>query len=133
MSINFKKVGSLIKIERTGLPLYYYEIINTNFSFIKESDNKISIEIVNTNNPTLKFLYNSITDISIDSVAVVDEDDFDTKIATIFADSNSGGGSVTIPSTAYASNTDAVTALGTGKLYKSTTLINGSPIILLTV
>lgn len=44
-----------------------------------------------------------------------------------------GGGSVTIPSTSYATNADAVAALGVGVLYKSTTLINGSPIILLTV
>ena len=46
---------------------------------------------------------------------------------------NVGGGSVTIPDTSYADNATALAALGTGKLYKSTTLINGSPIILLTV
>ncbi len=44
-----------------------------------------------------------------------------------------GGGSVSIPSTAYATNAAAVAALGTGVLYKSTTLINGSPIILITI
>lgn len=37
-----------------------------------------------------------------------------------------------IPATSYASNADALAALGSGKLYKSTTLINGSPIILTT-
>jgi hypothetical protein len=42
--------------------------------------------------------------------------------------------SVTIPDTAYASNADAVAALGVGKLYKSSTLsVNGSPHILITV
>lgn len=48
-----------------------------------------------------------------------------------------GAGTHTIatmpPATAYASNALAVAALGVGKLYKSTTLINDSPIILLTV
>lgn len=43
------------------------------------------------------------------------------------------GGSVYISDTMYDTNADAVTALGVGKLYKSTTLINGSPIILITV
>lgn len=42
------------------------------------------------------------------------------------------GGTATLPVTSYASNADAVAALGVGKLYKSTTLINGSPIILIT-
>lgn len=46
---------------------------------------------------------------------------------------NASGGSVSIPATAYASNADAVAALGVGVLYKSTTLINDSPIILITV
>ena len=44
-----------------------------------------------------------------------------------------GGGSGTIPETAYDTNAEAVAALGVGQLYKSTTLINGSPIILITV
>lgn len=48
-----------------------------------------------------------------------------------------GGGEVSIPATAYASNAEAVAALGVGVLYKSTTSIgpdgNGSPIILITV
>lgn len=46
---------------------------------------------------------------------------------------DSGGGSVSIPATAYASNSEAVAALGIGVLYKSTTLINDSPIILITI
>jgi hypothetical protein len=46
--------------------------------------------------------------------------------------SGSGGGAVTIGGT-YDTNVEAVAALGTGKLYKSSTLINGSPIILITV
>lgn len=33
----------------------------------------------------------------------------------------------------FETNEDAVAALGVGKLYKSTTSINGSPIILITV
>lgn len=33
----------------------------------------------------------------------------------------------------FATNSEAVAAIGVGKLYKSTTLINGSPIILITV
>ncbi len=44
-----------------------------------------------------------------------------------------GGGSVTIPATGYDTNAEALSALGAGVLYKSTTLINGSPIILITV
>lgn len=44
----------------------------------------------------------------------------------------SGGGS-TIGATSYDTNADAVAALGVGIMYKSTTLINGSPIILITV
>ncbi len=43
------------------------------------------------------------------------------------------GGDVTIPSTAYATNAEALAALGAGQLYKSTTSIEGSPIILITV
>lgn len=43
------------------------------------------------------------------------------------------GGGTAITETSYASNADAVAALGVGKMYKSTTLINGSPIILYTV
>lgn len=53
--------------------------------------------------------------------------------SSLIAEANAGGGSVTIPDTSYADNDTAVAALGTGVLYKSTTLINGSPIILLTV
>jgi len=49
------------------------------------------------------------------------------------ANTSSGGGSVSIPDTSYDNNTDAVAALGVGVLYKSTTLINDSPIILITV
>lgn len=40
---------------------------------------------------------------------------------------------ISISVASYDNNSDAVTALGIGKLYKSSTLINGSPIILLTV
>lgn len=43
------------------------------------------------------------------------------------------GDSVSIPDTSYANNTDAVTDLGIGKLYKSDQQINGSPIILITI
>lgn len=43
-----------------------------------------------------------------------------------------GSGSITIGG-AYDNNTEAVAALGAGKLYKSSTLINGSPIILITL
>lgn len=48
-----------------------------------------------------------------------------------FTNSSSGGGETVNGS--YASNAEAVADLGTGKLYKSTTLVNGSPIILITV
>lgn len=51
----------------------------------------------------------------------------------VFFNAVGGGGSVSIPATAYATNAAAVAALGVGELYKSTTLINGSPIILITV
>jgi hypothetical protein len=55
------------------------------------------------------------------------------EIADYLQDSGSGGsGGVTIGDV-YATNADAVAALGTGKLYKSETLVNGSPIILITV
>lgn len=49
-----------------------------------------------------------------------------------YLESNPGGGGVTIGGS-YDTNADAVAALGTGKLYKSSTLVNGSPIILITV
>lgn len=45
----------------------------------------------------------------------------------------SATGGVVIPATSYDNNTDAEAALGVGELYKSSTLINGSPIILITV
>jgi hypothetical protein len=51
-------------------------------------------------------------------------------LSDIFTASGSGA---TIPPTAYASNADAVAALGVGKLYKSTIQINSSPYILYTV
>jgi hypothetical protein len=52
-----------------------------------------------------------------------------TQIATA---ANAGGGSVTIPSTAYASNADAITGgLVVGDLYKSSILQNGSYPILM--
>lgn len=58
----------------------------------------------------------------------------DQKVNYLYANSSGeGGGSISIPATAYASNADAVAALGVGVLYKSTTLINDSPIILITV
>ncbi len=44
-----------------------------------------------------------------------------------------GSGTVSIPATAYADNATALAALGAGKLYKSTTSVEGSPIILITV
>ena len=50
-----------------------------------------------------------------------------------FIQANPGGGTVEISATSYANNADAVAALGVGKLYKSVTLINDSPVILLTV
>lgn len=49
-----------------------------------------------------------------------------------YIQANPGGGGVE-SETSYESNAEAVAALGVGKLYKSTTVINGSPIILLTV
>jgi hypothetical protein len=49
-----------------------------------------------------------------------------------YVDDKPGG--ITIPATAYASNAEAVAALGVGKLYKSQSLsVNGSPYILITV
>jgi hypothetical protein len=55
------------------------------------------------------------------------------EIADYLQDSGSGGsgGGVTIGGT-YDDEASALAALGTGKLYKSSTLINGSPIILMT-
>lgn len=43
------------------------------------------------------------------------------------------GQSLSIPEENYDSNAEALAALGVGQLYKSTTLINGSPIILITI
>lgn len=74
-----------------------------------------------------------ITDIDFDGVTMTAQTDFKTNIETIFPGLAGGGGSVTIPATSYDNNTDAEAALGAGELYKSTTLINGSPIILITV
>jgi len=54
-------------------------------------------------------------------------------LADVFNDSSDAGGTVSIPETAYADNATALAALGAGKMYKSTTLINGSPIILITL
>lgn len=57
------------------------------------------------------------------------------KASTVFQKANSGSGGsggVEIGGT-YNTNAAAVAALGTGKLYKSSTLVNGSPIILITV
>lgn len=56
-----------------------------------------------------------------------------SKKTTTQAIADLGSGSVSIPATAYASNADAVAALGVGVLYKSATSINGSPHILITV
>lgn len=50
------------------------------------------------------------------------------------ANTSSSGGSISIPATAYASNSDAVAVLGVGVLYKSSSLsVEGSPQILITV
>lgn len=67
--------------------------------------------------------------------AFVDTDPDTRQLINVVVDylqANPSGG-VSIPATAYATNADAVLALGTGQLYKSTTSIEGSPIILLTV
>jgi hypothetical protein len=46
-------------------------------------------------------------------------------------ETSSGSSALPVGGT-YSSETDAAAALGTGKLYKSATLINGAPIILIT-
>lgn len=73
-----------------------------------------------------------ITDIDFDGTALTTQAGFKTNIETIFP-GLAGGGGVTIPATAYDNNADAVAALGVGELYMSTTHINGSPIILITI
>jgi hypothetical protein len=61
--------------------------------------------------------------------------DLKAAVVSVFPSTNSGsggsGGGVTIGGT-YDSEAEASAALGTGKLYKSSTSINGSPIILIT-
>jgi len=57
----------------------------------------------------------------------------DATEAALVSAANTGGGSVTIPATSYADNATALAALGAGVLYKSTTSVEGSPIILITV
>lgn len=54
-----------------------------------------------------------------------------TSLKAMF--SNLAGGGVSIPATEYADNATALAALGAGVLYKSTTYVNGSPIILITI
>lgn len=60
-------------------------------------------------------------------------EELDDLVADANDDASPGdGGSVTIGGT-YDTNADALAALGAGKLYKSSTLINGSPILLITI
>lgn len=63
---------------------------------------------------------------------VYDEGEDQLKYVKNGNKSNTAGG-VTIPATSYDNNADALAALGVGKLYRSSTLINGSPMILITV
>lgn len=56
----------------------------------------------------------------------------DTEVATKkYVDDNAGG--ITISATEYDNNADALAALGVGVLYKSSSKVNGSPIILITI
>ena len=73
------------------------------------------------------------SDIYFDGVASANATAVVASLKSMFPNLAGGGGSVSIPATEYADNTTALAALGAGELYKSTTHVNGSPIILITI
>lgn len=71
------------------------------------------------------------TRFSFEGVTCISISDFQSK-ASLFDTATGGGSAPTGSLQSFDSNAHAVAAIGVGKMYKSTTLVNGSPIILIT-
>jgi hypothetical protein len=119
-------------------PNYYKRLFNLHNTSkcidwsLPSNTNLITFTIDETKFPEIP-----ITTIYFDGVAMNSQDDFETGITAMFPGLAGGspGGSSYLPEVlgSYESNAEAVAAIGVGKFYMSTTLINDSPIILITV
>lgn len=130
--VTITKVGGNVKVD-TGVekPQYYPVNIDNRKLLLDVSNLVVDIVIGKFEREDLP-----LSQLSIAGVIPTNESEFDTQLALVFP-SPASSGSTTIPATAYASNSEAVAALGVGKLYKSTTKIgpqnDSSPLILLTI
>lgn len=80
-TLNLKKVGSLIKVEFTDRADYYVNRYTTNFKFLQPSDGTGTVTVT-IGGESYKLAL--ITDIQISGVALVDQADFETKLAVVF-------------------------------------------------
>jgi hypothetical protein len=129
-TLNLTKVGGLVLIEYTGRADKLISASNPLLEISMPGDGTSSVDI---NLAGASYSLTAITDLKVATVAASNQADALIKLATVFPDAGSAGGSGEVGATSYATNAAAVAALGAGVLYKSTTLINGSPIILITV
>lgn len=86
--VNLTKIGALVKIEATGQADKYVNS-NASVAIIMPSDGTAHI-LLQIGNFSTKL--DDITDIQVAGVAVEDQADFETQIATVFPDANSGSG-----------------------------------------
>lgn len=88
-TLNLTKIGSLVKVEYTGGADRYVSSTNGALSFIAPADGAANVEI---DLAGVHYSLAAITDIQIAGVAVTNQSDFETKIATVFPNANSGSG-----------------------------------------
>lgn len=91
-TLNFKKVGSLVKIEYTGLADRYVST-GISFDFTQPSDGAADVLVVIGGSP---YKVAAITDIQINGTPVTNQENFETQIATVFPDAGSSGGGGTL-------------------------------------
>lgn len=103
--------------------------VNTNYRF--DSDSRLQIAI---GGQPFQIPFANLT---INGVAPASQSAALLALSEMFAASEGVDGSVPSYVSAtlatYDTNADAVAEIGVGKLYKSSTLINGSPIMLITI
>jgi hypothetical protein len=126
MITDISKVGNVVSVTQgTNQPINYFGAKGGyyfNGTTLHLSINKDEYQVAFAN-------------LTVGGVAPADVAAAKTALSTVFPDTNSGTGGtgLTVGGT-YDNNAAAVTGEGgTGKFYKSSTSINGSPIVLITV
>lgn len=80
MAVNLTKIGGLVKVEPTGTNTFYINPVTSYIRFyLNETSDAVAIVLGET-----KIEAEDFTDISVAGEACTDQEDFETKIATVF-------------------------------------------------